>query len=90
MRGKAPGAFLQCQKVQQTGILISQAGKQALRRITSREEPEALPYSNKYRVEALEADNRSFPGADLPCRTILHRWLLVKRVACATLLRGLT
>eukprot|EP00891_Asterochloris_glomerata_P006625 jgi/Astpho2/6625/Aster-x1385 len=36
----------------------SKAGKQALRRITSREEPEALPYSNSYRVEALEADNR--------------------------------
>ena len=52
---------------------IPQAGKRALRRITSREEPEALPFSSKYRVEALEADNRSGPGADLPRRTSLHR-----------------
>ena len=51
---------------------IPQAGKRALRRITSREEPEALPFSSKYRVEALEEDNRSGP-ADLPRRTSLHR-----------------
>ena len=54
------------------GMSILQAGKRVLQRITSREEPEPLPFSNKYRVEALEADNRSGPDADLPRRTRLH------------------
>ena len=62
---------------------ILQAGKQALRRITSREEPEALPYSNKYRVEALEADNRSGPELTCIAGPVGSGRLLTKSPACA-------